>query len=232
MEIDHLQLKTAHLSDLKSFYTDIFACPVTTVTSGEVTVEIGTTTITFSEVNDGSDPFYHFAINIPQNQFDDAVTWLADRAELLADPKTGDRDFHSENWNSHQIYCLDPADNIVELIARHGLFNDAECPFGSESFLEVSEIGLPVPDKEPAVRALTENIDVSLRDDYEASMIANDEDITPVGDDHGLFIVVKQGRRWFPTRNQPAEVYPIIVGIDETTGEYTFPDLPYRIISS
>lgn len=231
MKIGHLQLETAHLSDLKTFYRDTFACPITNTTSEAFTVEIGTTSITFTEVNNGTDPFYHFAINIPQNQFNDAVAWVDDRVELLANPETGNREIFFENINSHTIYCLDPADNIVELIARHELSNDTERPFDSENFCEISEIGLPVLDKKRSVRALTENLDVSLRDDYDTSMIANEERITPIGDAHGQFIVVKQGREWFPTGNQPAEVYPITAKITGSSGEYTFPELPYQIFT-
>jgi hypothetical protein len=232
MELNHIRFKTAHLGDLRAFYADTFDCPVTNSLSDEFTVKIGTTDITFAAVDDGSDPFYHFAINIPQNQFNDAATWLADRVELLADPETGTRKFSSESSPYSQVYCLDPADNIVELIARHELSNDAERPFDSESFSQVSEIGLTVSDKERTVRSLTENIGVSLRDNADPSTITNNEDITPVGDDHGVFIVVQQGRQWFPTRNKAAEVYPITVGISKATSEYTFPDHPYRIYPS
>lgn len=82
---------------------------------------------------------YHFAINVPQNQFEDAVTWLSDRVELLSDTETGDSEIFFEDWNAHAVYCLDPAGNLLELIARHDLSNDSDRPFGSENFLEVSE---------------------------------------------------------------------------------------------
>lgn len=232
MKIDHLQLKTTRLSALRAFYTDTFDCSVTTGNSEAFTVEIGTTEVTFSAVDDGSDPFYHFAINIPQNQFDDATTWLADRVDLLVDADTGEREFFSESWNTHQVYCLDSADNIVELIARHDLANDAERPFGSENFRRVSEIGLPVPDNRHAVRVIGDNAGVSLYSGDDTSTVPEDESFTAVGDDYGMFIVVEQGRQWFPTRNQAAEVHPITVGLSDATGEYTFPDLPYRIYPS
>ena len=231
MEIADIQLKTAHLNDLKTFYTDTFDCPITNASTEEFTVNIGATDVTFAEVDDRTDPFYHFAINIPQNQFDDAVTWLSDRVELLSDADPGDREFFSEDWNSHQVYCLDPADNILELIARHNLSNDSERPFGSETFRRVSEIGLPVPETRRAVEAIQDNIGVSLRDSHD-SVLSDDEYITPVGDDHGMFIVVKEGREWFPTRNQAAEVYPVSIRITDTSNEYVFPNLPYRISPS
>lgn len=232
MEINNIHLKTAHLNDLREFYADTFDCPITNPHAEEFTVKIGTTDVTFSEADDGTNPFYHFAINIPQNQFDDAVTWLSDRVELLSYQETGDQEFFSEDWNTHQVYCLDPADNIVELIARHDLSNDSERPFGSESFLQISEIGLPVPDNRHTVQAIGDNVEVSLYNGDDTSTVPEDESFTAVGDDYGMFIVVEQGREWFPTRNQAAEVYTITVGISEATGEYTFPNLPYRIYPS
>lgn len=229
MEIDHLHLRTASLSDLRAFYADTFECPVTKADSTEFTVRMGTTAVTFSAVTDRSKPFYHFAINIPPNQFDDAVTWLADRVELLVDPETGERKIFSELFNSHQVYCLDPANNIVELIARHDLSNDAERSFGSGSFRQVSEIGFPVSDNRHAVQAIGDIVEVSLYNGDDVSTVPNDQNFTAVGDDYGMFIVVQRGRQWFLPQNQAAEVYPITIGTSEATSEYTFPDLPYRI---
>lgn len=220
MEIDHLQLKTSRLSDLRAFYTDTFGCSVTNINSGGFTVEIGTTDVTFSEVDDGTDPSYHFAINIPQNQFDDAVTWLSDRVEPLSDAETDEREVSFEEWNAHAVYGLDPADNLLELIARHDLSNESDRPFGSENFRRVSEIGLPVPSVRRAVEAIRDNVGVSLRNNH-AAAITDDDSFAAVGDDHGLFIVVEKDRGWYPTRNQPAEVYPVSVGISDTTTKYT-----------
>lgn len=227
MEITDIHLKTAHPNDLKTFYTDTFDCPIANTDAEEFTVPLGTTDVTFSKADEGTDPFYHFAINIPQNQFDDAVTWLSDRVELLSHPETGDQEFFSEGWDYHQVYCLDSADNILELIARHDLSNDSDRPFGSENFLRVSEIGIPVPNVKRTVEAIRDSVGVSLRDNR-AAAITDDMSFAAVGDNHGLFIVVKEGRGWFPTRTQ-AEVYPVIVEISDTTNEYAFPNLPYRI---
>jgi catechol-2,3-dioxygenase len=231
MEIDNIQLKTAHLNDLKAFYADTVECPITPTHADEFTVQIGTTAVTFSKAADGTDPFYHFAIDIPRNQFDDAVTWLADRVELLSDPETGEREFISGDNKYQQVYCLDPADNILELIARHNLSNDSERPFGSENFRNVSEIGLPVPAVKRAVEALNDTVGVSPRDSRVAE-IPGDATFAAVGTDPGVFIVVTDGRVWFPTRNQAAEIHPVTIEISDTTNEYVFPNLPYRISPS
>lgn len=234
MEIHDIHLKTAHLTDLKTFYLDTFDCPITKSHTDEFTVQFGATDVVFSAADDGTDPSYHFAINIPQNQFDDAVTWLSDRVDLLADADTSEHEIFFEDWNAHAVYGLDPADNLLELIARHDLSNDSDRSFGSENFRRVSEIGMPVPNVRRAVEALRNNVGVSLRDNR-ATVLTDDASFAAVGDDHGLFIVVEEGRGWFPVRNprnQAAAVYPVTVGIPNMTTEYTFPHLPYRIVPS
>ncbi len=234
MKIDNIHLKTAHLTDLKTFYTDTVECSLTNLSANEFTVHIGATDVIFSEVRDGTDPSYHFAINVPQNQFADAVTWLSDRVELLADPETGNQEIFFEEWNAHAVYGLDPGNNLLELIARHDLSNDADRPFGSDSFQRVSEIGLTVPNVRRAVEAISNNVGVTLRKNHPAP-ITDDTSFAAVGDDHGLIIVVEEGRGWFPvptSRNQAATAYPVSIGTTETTNEYVFSKLPYQIVPS
>ena len=55
---------------------------------------------------------------------------------------SGSSDFSA--WNADALYFLDPAGNVVELIARHSLPNASDAPFGPDAFLEVSEVGMPV----------------------------------------------------------------------------------------
>lgn len=234
MKIDDIHLKTAHLTDLKTFYTDTIDCSLTTLSATEFIVHIGATDVTFSEVRDGTDPSYHFAINVPQNQFADAVRWLSDRVELLTDPETGDQEIFFEDWNAHAVYGLDPANNLLELIARHDLSNDSDRPFGSDSFQRVSEIGLAVPNVRRAVEAISNTVGVTLRKNH-STPIAADTSFAAVGDDHGLIIVIEEGRGWFPvrtSRNQAAAVYPVSIGTPETTNEYAFSKLPYQIVPS
>src|ERR1044071_4210073 len=88
------------------------------------------------------DGAYHFAFNIPENQYHTAKNWISSRIPLLKD-KTGKEDFASESWNSDSIYFLDASGNILEFIARHNLQNATDGSFDSSQILNVSEIGLP-----------------------------------------------------------------------------------------
>ncbi|WP_458185621.1 VOC family protein [Haladaptatus sp. NG-WS-4] len=217
MHIRRLHLEAANSGELADFYGEPFGLPVTR-DEREVTVSVDATELVFSESD--ADPFYHFAINVPENRFEAARDWLADRVGLLTDEATGDTEFFFEFMNAHATYFEDPAGNVGELVARHALDNATDEAFGPEHLLEVSEIGLPVPDVPSAVEALETNTGV-------AAWEGDSETFRVLGDDHGLFIVVQAGRDWFVS-GRPAEIHPTeIVVADERA--YDFPNLPYRI---
>ena len=53
---------------------------------------------------------------------------------------------------------------------------------------------------------------------------------TALGDDYGLFIVVKQGRAWFGAEDKHADLYPLAMTLHGVTEKLVkLPDLPYRI---
>jgi hypothetical protein len=59
---------------------------------------------------------------------------------------------------------------------------------------------------------------------------AGSDTFTAVGDEDGLFIVVKRGRIWYPETGVAADVYPVAVTLANTrVSEYNVPDLPYII---
>ncbi len=149
-----------------------------------------------------------------------AKRWLSRRTQLL--PIDDTDEVYFEEWNAHACYFHDPAGNIVEFIARYDLRNPAPGTFGSHAILGVSEIGLPVVDVGGAVRAF--EVELGLGPWRPPSEI-----FAALGDDHGLAIIVKQGRPWLPT-GQPAAVYPVHVTFQgTTTARYSVPDLPYHI---
>ena len=90
------------------------------------------------------------------------------------------------------VYFLDPAGNILEFIARHTLKNEAPADraFSEHDILCASEIGIVAPDVVETADQLCEAVKIER---YHGG----DENFTAAGDEHGLFIVVKTGRRWF-----------------------------------
>ena len=134
----------------------------------------------------------HWALNVAPGRFAEAVAFAAERVELLHD------DVPFTDWRARSAYFYDPGGNIVELIAR-------ERAPGSDLFLEVSEIGLPVRDVESAVRFLESDLGLP-------HFSGDGVEFSAVGDDRGLFIVVPVGRPWLFT-DRPAPDHPLVVTI-------------------
>ena len=59
---------------------------------------------------------------------------------------------------------------------------------------------------------------------------AGSDTFSAVGDELGLFIVVKEGRNWYPETGISAGLHPVSVTlVDQEIGEYCVPGLPYHI---
>lgn len=221
MYIRCLTLETTVPDELADFYGGRLGLSLSREEFG-LSVSVGSTELEFRTVDAGS-PFYHFAINVPENRFQEARDWLADRVGLIPDADSGETEFHFEFMNANATYFEDPAGNIGELIARHDLGNaTAEGEkFGPNCLLEVSEIGLPVPDVPTAVETIETHTEAT-------GWESDSETFRVVGDDHGMFILVREGRDWYPT-GRPAEVFPTEIVIEGSEPGYEWSNLPYRI---
>ncbi|HLM93703.1 MAG TPA: hypothetical protein VK273_07840 [Gaiellaceae bacterium] len=113
-----LAASAGRLRDLAGFYGGELGIDVGMSGADRLSFAIGETAIEF--VAGSGEPFYHVALLVPCNRFDEALEWAGARTELLPDRESGDVLFDFDNWTAHACYFLDPADNIVELIAHHG----------------------------------------------------------------------------------------------------------------
>lgn len=202
MKISQLELQTNNLGSQEQFYRDILHLP-TVASDGALLVQVGSTQLVFRQAEMEPGQAYHFAFNIPENRFEEARTWLAGRVPLL-ESNTGEDSFNFANWNAHATYFRDPAGNILELIARHGLNNASDLPFDARGLLCISEIGLTSDDVKHIVGSL-QGLGLPIYDGE------GSDNFTAVGDEHGLFIVVKRGRTWFPDFGTPADCLPLNV---------------------
>ncbi|MCB9137707.1 MAG: hypothetical protein H6642_05100 [Caldilineaceae bacterium] len=217
MHLRRLELATRPLADQTSFYTRLLGADPLVATDEEVEFAVGSSRLSFRQ-NDAP-ARYHFAFNIPENRFDDARAWIQNFAPLIADG-AGRTVFSSPGgWNAHILYFVDPAGNIGELIARHKLDNADAAPFSGRSLLCVSEIGIAADDVGETGRALCRQTGA------EPYYGADEETFMPIGDEHGLLILVKQGRIWFPDTGVPALHLPLRVEIENEGREtvLTFP---------
>jgi catechol-2,3-dioxygenase len=111
------------------------------------------------------------------------------------------------------MYFYDPEGNIVELIARHRLANRVSKPFDTQSVLDISEIGFPTDDVKQTVQTLCDRLSARVYDG------ADSDEFTAVGDEDGMFIVVKQGRLWLPDTGKMARSLPLTVQVRDLTGQ-------------
>ena len=201
MQLTSLEIESNDLEATAHFYNKILGLPITVNTEEQVSFQLPEGVLSFL-VATTTHPQYHIALNIPQNQVHQAVTWLASRAEVIPiNEKQLVADF--KNWNAEAVYFFDNNRNIVEFIGRRDLDNGSSKPFGPHSILGLSEVGI-VTDDVPTTSAM-------LIEKYQLCYFTKQpalEHFAAVGDDEGLFIVVSNNRNCYPTTN-PSTLHPL-----------------------
>jgi len=201
MRIEHVRLLAGEtvLDATRDFYAQALGLdePVPGVIRiGETEVEL---------IAAPGDPFYHFALLVPGDRFDAALRWAQSSVELLPDPDTGEPVFDFSNWGALACYFLDPAGNIVELIAHRGVGEQgATGDFDPAELLGFSELGL-VGDA-PAMARDLRGLGVELWD----GTVDEPGRLAFVGEKARTLILCPEGRGWLPT-DRPAEPHPVEV---------------------
>ncbi len=204
MNIAELQLLSAHIEQTRMFYRDVLGMKVLDAGENFVKIAAGKSVLQFNKAT-GQDPFYHFAFNIPANQFDEALQWATGKFALVP-VSLGNSVADFKSWNAKAFYFYDNNQNIVELIARFELPEKGEKNFDGQSIFSISEIGLVVDD------AMTYSL--QLFKDHHLhfySRQAPSDDFVAIGDDHGLFIVVNEHRNWYPTNKASEKFWTTVV---------------------
>ena len=223
MRILELEVSSVDLPAQRDFYADILELPVK-LDSAVLEVKAGRTVLRFTQAPSEFMGAYHFAFNIPENQYQAAKQWITSRIPILRD-KAGQEDFESTSWSSTSLYFLDAAGNVLEFIARHNLQNATAGEFNSSQILNVSEIGLPSED----VVALAEQLVTQLG--LTVFKQEPNETFTPVGDDNGLLILPIKDRIWMPDSGFPAKLLPVKVRGEANGREWEVRGVPYEIIT-
>lgn len=223
MNIAYLELSAKDLQAQQDFYANILELPVS-LESSSLEVEAGTTNLVFTQAPSEFEGAYHFAFNIPENQLAAAKKWISSRVPLLHD-ESGEDEFESKSWNSHSVYFLDAAGNVLEFIARHNLENPVDSEFDSKQILNVSEIGLPSEDVLDLSEKLCRLLDLSV------FMQEPNESFTPVGDHNGLFILPAKDRIWKPDSGVLAKLLPVKVKGEANGRDWEVRGVPYEIIA-
>ena len=221
MNIVELQVHAADLRALDAFYEAVLGLSRTLHEPSKSAYQIGRSRLVF--MRDASFAGrYHIAFDVPNNQFDQARAWIEARVPLV-EANDGATMFHSHTWNADQCYFLDPAGNILEIIARHTARTAAHETFSSASLLAISEVGLACGNVPATTTWFRTMLGLPAYHDQSPTF-------APVGDEAGLFIVVQNGREWFPNTGVLATPLPTeIVIAGERAGAFRVPDLPYQV---
>jgi catechol 2,3-dioxygenase-like lactoylglutathione lyase family enzyme len=201
MRIRQLTIATGELDGQAVFYGERLGLPVGRDEKG-IEVRLRDSTIRFERAGPDLDARYHFAINVPGDSIEAAVAWLGERAEVLS----FDGDPVRTDVGVGCVYFLDPAGNVVELIASPHIEGVGE-RFGSESLIEVAEIGIAAADVDATAAAVQEAFAEPVR--------WSDSELTAVGDRHAVVIIAPVGRGWIPVDLAAHALPTEIVAYDE-----------------
>ncbi|MDQ0270137.1 VOC family protein [Cytobacillus purgationiresistens] len=207
MRIYELRLHCRHFEQMKDFYVNILEMELITETDQFFSCMAGTTKLIFERSQ--TLPFYHVCFRTNGNFFDHIFSNLGKASVLLADENGS----YSMFWKGKQAYFSDPDGNVIEMIER------GPQP-GIKGWLDIGEVGLAVDD----VGHFQETMAPFIKNEFNSSS----NHFAFYGDQLGVFVIVKEGRHWYPTK-LPATKSPLtitVAGEEENTFNYE----GYRII--
>ena len=209
MIIKELKIYSKKLSNQVEFYSKIIGLELIEHSDIQAVFQVGKSKMKMVK-SDNFQP-YHFAINIPSNKENEALSWLKERVNVLKDGEAEIQDF--DFWNAKAIYFYDEDKNIVEFIARKNMKNESKEMFSINSLLEISEIGMPVKNIKKSFSTLKSITNIDVFD-------GGFDRFCAIGDENGLFICInKMVKDWFPTGDK-AHSSEFEIKIDENGFEY------------
>ncbi|MFW5948739.1 MAG: VOC family protein [Halolamina sp.] len=213
MRLRQVTLAAADPAALRPFYAEALGLPVTDTAEGFV-VAVGTSALEFRAADRG-DPFYHVALSVPGG-IDAATDWLRGRSDILTND--GREQFRYDFVDADAVYTTDPAENVLELLARDGREGPEE--FGPGSLLDVAEVGVVTSDVRWAAERLERTFGLQS---------SPTEEFAYVGDAAGAFVLAAPGRPWFPT-DRGAEIAPLSVLAEGGSGALSFAEGPVSVV--
>jgi hypothetical protein len=242
VRIVRLTLDCADLGAQEEFWAGTLGLDVAR-REDELEVRLASSAIRFRRAAPGAAPRHHFAINVPPGSIERAAAWVEARHELLAfhgyeDEEEGATIVHAGR-GTPAVYFLDPAGNVVELIANvrlaagAGETEDGDgAPvgdaggggggFGPEHLLDLAEVGIAAAEPAATCAALREFLGEEVLWGGAPGWA-----LTAIGDARSVVIVAPLERGWIPVA-LPARPAPTeIVVLADEPAELTLPEGPY-----
>lgn len=191
MRIYQVHIKCFNLESMKDFYQNTLLMELVSSTEASFSVMVGSTKLIFEK--DTSTPFYHLCFRTGSDYFDFIYERLAQRSLLLPDEEGK----YSLFWEGKQAYFVDPDGNIMELLERPeswGGVND------TKGWYDIGEVGMPVE----SIEEMESNLSSGIKNVYKAES----DSFAFYGDNEGVFVLVKEGRNWYPTE-RAASIHPL-----------------------
>ena len=106
MKILELELLSDNISGTESFYKEVLGItPYLKEDKSVLFYQIGHTKLIFRK-SENIKPVYHFAIDVPNNQFDEGHHYMKNKVAIIPIPDGGDiADFR--NWDAKSFYFYD-----------------------------------------------------------------------------------------------------------------------------
>ncbi len=217
MKIISLTLEAADLSGLHEFYAGDLALPVLRRNAEALSLQAGSTQLTFRRGPRGS--VYHFAFNVHPSRFERVRAGFAAITPLLHDAD-GEEIFEFRSWNARACYFYDPAGNVVELIARRDLSDRPAPP--PPGLMSVSEVGLTTDDVPALTARLERELGLPVYRDSAGDTFA------ALGDPEGLLILAQRGRTWYPDTGKAAVPAPVTCVVESGGARWQVQGPPYQ----
>ncbi|MEB3052578.1 MULTISPECIES: VOC family protein [Bacillus] len=205
MLISRVTLYSNALEEMKDFYLNKLDFQLLHSSEMSFSIQVGESELEFRKNNLNSKPFYHFAFNIPSNQFSEAKEWA--KKKVVLNVEDGEDEVYFSRSNAHSFYFMDPAGNIVEFISRHTTSPESNEPFSVHSILNVSEMSMTT-DQVLAVGNQLIEYGISVRDGEALS-----DGFHFMGENGVYLLLGPSGRRCFFSALD-AEVHPLLIEID------------------
>lgn len=194
---------TDQLKSVRRFYGNVLGLAISKSSEQQFTVTIGESNLTF--IHSEQPAFYHFAINIPGNQFSMMKYWIQDRVALNRDQ--GRDEIFFPSFVADSMYFEDPAGNIVELIGRR--HRDLFGELTTASFLNISEVSITTPSISEVGEQL-QDFGIPLR--YGTKI--NPNSVNFLGKDDTFIVLVKPGRKWYFSHKH-SKTYPLEISLND-----------------
>ncbi|MFF2754600.1 glyoxalase [Psychrobacillus sp. NPDC058041] len=196
---------TNKLKYLKGFYGNVLGLRILETSNAHFTISIGSSTLTFRESEQPT--LYHFAINIPGNQFTLAKHWAIERVTLNREDAVDE--IYYSRFEADAFYFEDPAGNVIEFIARRNV--DKWSGFSVESLLSLSEVSITTPFVEEVGEQLQSiGIPISGHVDIEPN------ELNFLGSKDTYILLVPPHRRWYFSKRM-SETSPLEIELVEGT---------------